>query len=133
MCNDTLDIIFDNMTLPEELSFFSSFELNLFHIFGIILFTGLLFTSFSSTVALGFVAFIVGRVSPPPQMIPNSMKIRIPRCSIAKIGAVYALTGIFLTLSLDQNRVLCHVQDPVKAITLFFSLVYYFFFCRKSE
>ncbi|XP_046424130.1 uncharacterized protein LOC124181530 [Neodiprion fabricii] len=94
-------------------------------------YTGLLFTSISSTLLLGVATFVVGRVSPPPPMVPNSMKVRIPRCSMTKIGAVYALTGIFLTLSLDQNRVLCHVQDPVKAITLFFSLVYYFFFGRK--
>ncbi|XP_048516158.1 uncharacterized protein LOC105691561 isoform X2 [Athalia rosae] len=94
-------------------------------------YTGLLFTSATTVVVLGVLSFVVRRVSPPPAMIPNSMRIRIPRCSMAKIGGVYALTGIFLTLSLDQNRVLCHVQDPVKAITLFFSLVYYFFFCRK--
>ncbi|XP_043260048.1 uncharacterized protein LOC122401764 isoform X2 [Colletes gigas] len=94
-------------------------------------YTGLLFTAMSSASYLGIMCFVVGRVSPPPAMIPNSMRIKIPRCSLLKISSVYALSGILITLALDQNRVLCHLQDPIKGITLVFSLVYYFFFCRK--
>ncbi|XP_053984953.1 uncharacterized protein LOC128879646 isoform X1 [Hylaeus volcanicus] len=94
-------------------------------------YTGLLFTAVSSTFFLAIICFIVGRVSPPPALIPNSMRIKIPRCALLKISSVYALSGILITLSLDQNRVLCHLQDPIKGITLVFSLVYYFFFCRK--
>ncbi|XP_076300500.1 uncharacterized protein LOC143218859 [Lasioglossum baleicum] len=94
-------------------------------------YTGLLFTALSSTCILGMVWFIAGRVSPPPALIPNSMKIRIPRCALLKISFVYALSGILITLCLDESRVLCHLQDPIKGITLVFSLVYYFFFCRK--
>lgn len=95
--------------------------------------SGLLFTTMSSATFLGIICFVVGRVSPPPALIPNSMRIKIPRCALLKISAVYALSGILITLSLDQNRVLCHLQDPIKGITLVFSLVYYFFFCRKSK
>ena len=94
-------------------------------------YTGLLFTALTSTCALGIICFIVGRVSPPPALIPNSMRVRIPRCALLKISLVYALSGILVTLSLDQDRVLCHLQDPIKGIALVFSLVYYFFFCRK--
>ncbi|KAK0167197.1 hypothetical protein PV327_004626 [Microctonus hyperodae] len=94
-------------------------------------YTGLLFIATLSTIILGFVCLIAEKISPPPALIPNSMRIRIPRCSLVKISCFYALTGILVTLSLDQNRVLCHLQDPIKGITLVFSLVYYFFFCRK--
>lgn len=61
------------------------------------------------------------------------MRIRIPRFSLLKISSVYALSGIVVTLCLDRDRVLCHLQDPIKGIALVFSLVYYFFFCRKSK
>ncbi|XP_034941222.1 uncharacterized protein [Chelonus insularis] len=94
-------------------------------------YTGLLFIAFLSTCILGFIFLVVERISPPPTLVPNSLKIKIPRCSLIKISSFYALAGILVTLSLDQNRVLCHLQDPIKGITLVFSLVYYFFFCRK--
>ncbi|XP_020289576.1 uncharacterized protein LOC109857556 isoform X3 [Pseudomyrmex gracilis] len=94
-------------------------------------YTGLLFTALFSACILGVVYFVVDKVSPPPPLVPNSMRVRIPRCGLIKISTVYALSGILVTLSLDQKRVLCHLQDPIKGITLVFSLVYYFFFCRK--
>lgn len=98
-----------------------------------VMFSGLLFTAFTSTCILGIICFVVGRVSPPPPLIPNSMCIKVPRCALLKISCIYALSGILVTLALDKNRVLCHLQDPIKGITLVFSLVYYFFFCRKSK
>ncbi|XP_012270816.1 uncharacterized protein LOC105694572 isoform X2 [Orussus abietinus] len=94
-------------------------------------YTGLMFIALSSTCALGLVCFVGDRVSPTPPMVPSSMRAKVPRCSLIKLGIIYATSGIFVTLSLDQNRVLCHLQDPIKGITLVFSLVYYFFFCRK--
>ncbi|XP_015601302.1 uncharacterized protein LOC107270636 isoform X2 [Cephus cinctus] len=94
-------------------------------------YTGLTFTALLSAGILGMVSFLVGRISPPPPLIPNSMRVKIARCALMKIATLYALAGVFITLSLDQNRVLCHLQDPIKGITLVFSLVYYFFFCRK--
>ncbi|XP_025261758.1 uncharacterized protein LOC105258715 isoform X1 [Camponotus floridanus] len=94
-------------------------------------YTGLLFTALCSACILGMVYFVADKVSPPPPLIPNSMRVRISRCGLIKISTLYALSGILVTLSLDRNRVLCHLQDPIKGITLVFSLVYYFFFCRK--
>ncbi|CAK9818702.1 hypothetical protein ANTQUA_LOCUS9907 [Anthophora quadrimaculata] len=94
-------------------------------------YTGLLFATLSSTIILGLICFVAGRISPPPPLIPNSMRIKIPRCDLLKISSIYALSGIVITLCLDRDRVPCHLQDPIKGITLVFSLVYYFFFCRK--
>ncbi|XP_016909938.1 uncharacterized protein LOC107996417 [Apis cerana] len=94
-------------------------------------YTGLLFTAFFSAFILGIVSFIWGRIYPPPALIPNSLRIKIPRCALLKISLIYAFSGIVITLSMDRDRVLCHLQDPIKGITLVFSLVYYFFFCRK--
>ncbi|XP_047351902.1 uncharacterized protein LOC124949974 isoform X1 [Vespa velutina] len=94
-------------------------------------YTGLLFSALGSACILGFVYVVMEKVSPPPPLVPNSMRIRIPRCILIKISTLYALSGILVALSLDQNRVLCHLQDPIKGITLLFSLVYYFFFSRK--
>ncbi|XP_017881155.1 uncharacterized protein LOC108625569 [Ceratina calcarata] len=94
-------------------------------------YTALLFTAFSSSLILGVSCFVTGKVSPPPALIPNSMRVKVPRCALLKISSVYALSAIVMTLCLDRDRVLCHLQDPIKGITLVFSLVYYFFFCRK--
>lgn len=94
-------------------------------------YTGLLFTAFFSAFILGIVCFIWGRIYPLPALIPNSLRIKIPRCALLKISLIYAFSGIVITLSMDRDRVLCHLQDPIKGITLVFSLVYYFFFCRK--
>ncbi|XP_032667239.1 uncharacterized protein LOC116842314 isoform X1 [Odontomachus brunneus] len=94
-------------------------------------YTGLLFTALCSACILGVVYFVVDRVSPPPPLIPNSLRVKIPCDDLLKIGFLYATSGVFISLSLDRNRVLCHLQDPIKGITLVFSLVYYFFFCRK--
>ncbi|XP_014486086.1 PREDICTED: uncharacterized protein LOC106750328 isoform X2 [Dinoponera quadriceps] len=94
-------------------------------------YTGLLFIALCSAFILGVVYFVVERVSPPPPLIPNSMRVKIPCDDLLKVSFLYASAGMFVTLSHDQNRVLCHLQDPIKGITLVFSLVYYFFFCRK--
>lgn len=95
--------------------------------------SGLLFTAFFSAFTLGIICFIWGKIYPPPALIPNSLRIKIPRCALLKISLIYAFSGIVITLSMDRDRVLCHLQDPIKGITLVFSLVYYFFFCRKSK
>lgn len=52
---------------------------------------------------------------------------------IIKLGLMYAISGFMVVYAVDRKRVMCHLQDPIKGIVLIFSLVYYFFFCRKSE
>lgn len=52
---------------------------------------------------------------------------------IIKIGLMYGFSGAMVIYAVDRKRVMCHLQDPIKGIVLVFSLVYYFFFCRKSK
>lgn len=47
------------------------------------------------------------------------------------LSAVYFTSGFLTIYSLDRKRVLCHLQDPIKGIVLIFSLLFYFFFCKK--
>ncbi|XP_065164912.1 uncharacterized protein [Atheta coriaria] len=48
------------------------------------------------------------------------------------LGAVLlAASGFLIVYALDKKRVLCHLQDPMKGLLLVFSLIYYFFFCKK--
>lgn len=42
------------------------------------------------------------------------------------------LAGTLLTIS-SYRRVPCHLQDPLKGAALVYSLVFYFFFCRKGK
>lgn len=63
----------------------------------------------------------------------NVFKPPIEFSHMLKIGIIYALSGFMVVYSVDRKRVMCHLQDPIKGIVLVFSLVYYFFFCRKSK
>ncbi|KAF7400518.1 hypothetical protein HZH66_005702 [Vespula vulgaris] len=51
-------------------------------------YTGLLFSALGSACILGFVYFVIEKVSPPPPLVPNSMRIRIPRCILIKISTL---------------------------------------------
>ncbi|KAG5894568.1 hypothetical protein JTB14_021550 [Gonioctena quinquepunctata] len=50
---------------------------------------------------------------------------------LLQLSVVYFLGGSMIVYALDRKRVICHLQDPIKGIVLVFSLLYYFFFCRK--
>ncbi|KAK3914796.1 ABC transporter L-arabinose-binding periplasmic protein [Frankliniella fusca] len=55
----------------------------------------------------------------------------IPLWKLVQIGLFHSLGGLCVSYSLDRQRVLCHLQDPLKGIILVFSMVYYFCFSRK--
>jgi len=42
------------------------------------------------------------------------------------------IAGILCTIS-SFRRVPCHLQDPLKGAALVYSLIFYFFFCRKGN
>lgn len=50
-----------------------------------------------------------------------------------QLSGVYFVCAFMIVFALDRKRVICHLQDPVKGIVLVFSLLYYFFFCRKCK
>ncbi|KAF7281340.1 hypothetical protein GWI33_004826 [Rhynchophorus ferrugineus] len=50
---------------------------------------------------------------------------------LLQLSSIYTICGYIYFYSLDRNKVLCHLQDPVKGIVLVFALLYYFFFCRN--
>lgn len=52
---------------------------------------------------------------------------------MCRLGLMYSVSGFMVIYAVDRKRVMCHLQDPIKGIVLVFSLVYYFFFCRKSK
>lgn len=49
------------------------------------------------------------------------------------ISGVYFMCAFLVIYALDRKRVVCHLQDPMKGVVLVFSLLYYFFFCRKCK
>lgn len=57
----------------------------------------------------------------------------IPMWRVVQIGAFYSIGGVCILYALDRQRVLCHLQDPIKGMILVFSMVYYFCFSRKSR
>lgn len=60
-------------------------------------------------------------------------KIPVNWLRVLEVGILYGLSGFLVVYALDRKRVVCHIQDPVKGLVLIFSLLYYFFFCRKCE
>ncbi|XP_066143297.1 uncharacterized protein [Euwallacea fornicatus] len=50
---------------------------------------------------------------------------------LLQIASLYVSFSYLYLYALDRNRVLCHLQDPIKGIVLVFALLYYFFFCRN--
>lgn len=52
---------------------------------------------------------------------------------LLQLSGVYFICAFFVIYALDRKRVVCHLQDPMKGIVLVFSLLYYFFFCKKCK
>ncbi|CAG9771878.1 unnamed protein product [Ceutorhynchus assimilis] len=50
---------------------------------------------------------------------------------LLQLSCVYLSCAYLYLYGSDRNRVLCHLQDPIKGIVLVFALLYYFFFCRN--
>lgn len=46
---------------------------------------------------------------------------------------IYGGSCFFVVFGMGRNKVMCHIQDPLKSLTLVFSLIFYFLFCRKRK
>lgn len=60
-------------------------------------------------------------------------KFPVQWTKVVQISLVYAVSGFMVIYALDRKRVMCHIQDAIKGTVLVFSLLYYFFFCRKCK
>lgn len=63
----------------------------------------------------------------------NIFSLPLKLGNILWLDFIYFLSVFMITYALDRKRVLCHLQDPVKGVVLVFSLLFYFFFCRKCK
>lgn len=50
-----------------------------------------------------------------------------------RLSCFYAGFVYLYLYAVDRNRVMCHLQDPIKGIILVLALLYYFFFCRNCK
>lgn len=53
--------------------------------------------------------------------------------SVLQLGYFQGLGGLCIVYALDRQRVLCHLQDPIKGVILVFSMIFYFCFSKKSK
>lgn len=53
-------------------------------------------------------------------------------CRLVTISTCSGVAGTLCIVS-SYQRVPCHLQDPLKGAALVYSLVFYFFFCRKGK
>ncbi|XP_067004999.2 uncharacterized protein [Anabrus simplex] len=91
-------------------------------------YTALLFTCLGTTTVLFVIGCVTGRFlngMKPTLSMPFSLS------KVYRSGTLCGISGFLIVYALDRKRVMCHIQDPIKGIVLVFSLVYYFFFCRK--
>lgn len=52
---------------------------------------------------------------------------------LLQLSCLYISSCYLYLYASDRNRVLCHMQDPIKGIIVVFALVSYFFFCRSCK
>ncbi|XP_069691545.1 uncharacterized protein [Periplaneta americana] len=91
-------------------------------------YTAILFTSFWTVVVLLVLSCVVGKFG------SGVKAVLVPPfafSTVLRTGLIYGISCFVVIYSLERKKVICHLQDPIKGIVLVFSLVYYFFFCRK--
>ncbi|XP_063913507.1 uncharacterized protein LOC135130111 isoform X1 [Zophobas morio] len=59
------------------------------------------------------------------------LKLPFSKLKLFKITLIYFSCAAALAYALDQKRVDCHFQDPMKALVLLFAFLYYFFVCER--
>ncbi|XP_023023825.2 uncharacterized protein isoform X2 [Leptinotarsa decemlineata] len=90
----------------------------------------MIFTSTSLSLVV-FVMMAVVKCLCQKYRIINILSLPVRFSRLMQITVVYFLAAFMIIYALDRKRVICHLQDPIKGIVLVFSLLYYFFFCRK--
>ncbi|GLG99001.1 Uncharacterized protein GBIM_05544 [Gryllus bimaculatus] len=91
-------------------------------------YTMLVFICFVTTVIILLMGCLLGRLL---NQLKVMLSIPFSLSRVYRFGLAYGLGGFLLLYAVDRKRVMCHLQDPIKGIVLVFSLVYYFFFCKK--
>lgn len=92
-------------------------------------YTAIIFTSSVATMGLFFALCVTGKLG---NGVRASLMPPFAFSSVLRTGLTYGISCFLVIYSLERKKVICHLQDPIKGIVLVFSLVYYFFFCRKS-
>lgn len=85
------------------------------------------------TVAFLLIGTYIVKIIRPKCVTFNILKAPLKWLDLTKISFVYMISGFMIIYALDRKRVMCHLQDPIKGIVLVFSLIYYFFFCKKRK
>lgn len=63
----------------------------------------------------------------------NIFTLPIKFWPLFRLSCCYAGFVYLYLYAVDRNRVMCHLQDPIKGIILVLGLLYYFFFCRNCK
>ncbi|XP_017782880.1 PREDICTED: uncharacterized protein LOC108567119 [Nicrophorus vespilloides] len=61
----------------------------------------------------------------------NVAKTPLKVRELVATSLIYVSSGFIIIYAVDRKKVMCHLQDPIKGLVLVFSLIYYFFFCKK--
>ncbi|GJQ67302.1 hypothetical protein Trydic_g8202 [Trypoxylus dichotomus] len=61
----------------------------------------------------------------------NVLKPPVAWLRLFLLSLIYVASGFMIIYAVDRKRVMCHLQDPIKGVILVFSLVNYFFFCKR--
>lgn len=92
-----------------------------------------LLTMNALTVVATFIILLILKNVCPHYKSLKIFKIPVNWLRILEFGVLYSLSGFMVVYAVDRKRVLCHIQDPIKGVVLIFSLLYYFFFCKKCK
>ncbi|KAI4466287.1 hypothetical protein MML48_3g00004332 [Holotrichia oblita] len=61
----------------------------------------------------------------------NVLKPPVSWIKLLLLSLFYVGSAFMIIYAVDRKRVMCHLQDPIKGVILVFSLVNYFFFCKR--
>lgn len=93
----------------------------------------MIFTNTSISTLLFIITMLIAKVFCEKYKNIKICSFPVKLSKLLQLSGVYFLSAFMVIYALDRKRVICHLQDPIKGIVLVFSLLYYFFFCRKCK
>lgn len=80
-----------------------------------------------------FVALIMAKQFCAKFKTVNVLKPPVSWIRLFLLSSLYVGSAFMIVYAVDRKRVMCHLQDPIKGVILVFSLINYFFFCKRSK
>ena len=96
-------------------------------------YTLILFTSVVSAMILLVLTCLSGKSKFCKSTLSKSFSPPIRLSLLLQAGVAHGFGGLLVLFAVDSKKVLCHLQDPIKGVSLVFALMFYFLCSRKCK